>query len=137
MLTERNRDGEQEYAGTSLNDRLLLTPVPSGSEEKIILPALTLLEKAVLYAEGESCPPPGLDRGKLADLTPVELLRAGSPTGTGDYRSTPAWQRFLLERVAGLGSAVTDRAPALKILCRRSMKNRPGGLGEQNPHRVC
>ena len=94
ILTERNRDGEQEYAGTGLNDRLLLTPVSSGGEERIILPARTLLEKAVLYTEGEYCPSLQAWTGKnWRDLTPAVLL-PDVTYGSRQLPSNPAQQRL-------------------------------------------
>ena len=119
MLTERNRDGEQEYAGSNLSDRLLLTSVPTGSEEKIILPAQTLVEKAVLYTVGEYCPSLQAWTGENWQyLTPVELhpgrVAYGGPAITGQLRLSSGF--LPLNELQIWGSAVTDRAPALKIL---------------------
>src|SRR5690606_13704610 len=98
--------------GTGLNDRLLLTPVSSGGEERIILPARTLLEKAVLYTEGEYCPSLQAWTGKnWRDLTPVKVLPGrvtyGEPAITVEQLQLNSG--FLpLSELQVWGSAVTD-----------------------------
>ena len=80
---------------------------------------MTLLEKAVLYAEGESCPPLQAWTGKnWQDLTPVELLPGrviyGGPAITGQLRLGSGF--LPISELQVWGSAVTDRAPELNIL---------------------
>ncbi|HBT16226.1 MAG TPA: hypothetical protein DEB05_04640, partial [Firmicutes bacterium] len=71
-VTKRNAGGEAPINSGGLTDRLLLTPVGAGPEEKISLPEKLLVEKITVYGEKGFYVYPEVKSGEnWINLTPI------------------------------------------------------------------
>ena len=111
-MTKRNAGG--------LTDRLLLTPVGAGPEEKISLPEKLLVEKIIVYGEKGFYVYPEVQAGEnWITLTPIaeeegKLTFAGAMI-TEQIRVRSSGSGTVNE-VQVIGSPVTDQTPTVKIL---------------------